>query len=121
MDIKKLKKMFQKRLEDKTDLFTEDFIFGVYQEIPNTKGCFQENDSWFIYEIDEKKIVSISGPFYRDDIIVAIAMIMHCTKYFDEYKISEDGLKKYIHSHFRTYKEAIDSVKETDNDKITDD
>lgn len=121
MDIKKLKEMFQKRLEDKTDLFTEDFMFGVYQENPNTKGCFQENDSWFIYEIDDKKIVSISGPFYRDDIIVAIAMIMHCTKYFDEYKISEDGLKKYIHNHFRTHKEAIDSVKETDNDKITDD
>lgn len=40
MDIKKLKEMFQKRLEDKPDLFIEDFMFGVYQEIPNTKGCF---------------------------------------------------------------------------------
>lgn len=121
MDIKALKEMFQNRLENKSDLLAEDFMFGVYQEIPNTKGCFQKNDSWFIYEIDEKKIVSISGPFYGNDIIVAIAMIMNCTKYFDEYKFSEEGLKKYIHNHFRIYKEAIESIKETNNDKITDD
>lgn len=120
MDIKIIKEMFQNRLEDKPDLVTECFMFGVYQEKENTKGCFQENDSWFIYEIDEKKIVSISGPFYRNDIIVAIAMVMHCTKYFDEYKFSEDGLKKYIHNHFRTYKDDIESIKETSNDKITD-
>lgn len=120
MDIKIIKEMFQNRLEDKPDLFTECFLFGVYQEKENTKGCFQENDSLVIYEIDEKKIVSISGPFYRNDIIVAIAMVMHCTKYFDEYKFSEDGLKKYIHNHFRTYKDAIESIKETSNDKITD-
>ena len=120
MDIKIIKEMFQNRLEDKPDLFTECFLFGVYQEKENTKGCFQENDILVIYEIDEKKIVSISGPFYRNDIIVAIAMVMHCTKYFDEYKFSEDGLKKYIHNHFRTYKDAIESIKETSNDKITD-
>lgn len=120
MDIKIIKEMFQNRLEDKPDLFTECFLFGVYQEKENKKGCFQKNDSWFIYEIDEKKIVSISGPFYSNDIIVAIAMVMHCTKYFDEYKFSEDGLKKYIHNHFRTYKDAIESIKETSNDKITD-
>lgn len=109
MNTEKLKEIFQNRLKNNKIPFIENFVFGTYIEKPDIKGCFCEKEKWFIYEIDEKKVISISGPFYENDIIAAIATLNHCSEFFDDYRFSEEGLKNYIHNHFRSYDDAVKS------------
>lgn len=86
------------------------FIFGEFIDSPNNKGVFQLRNQWFIYENDERNIKSITGPFRDDDIIYACTKLLHISKHFEEYRFSKDAKNTYIHVHFRSIKEAEESL-----------
>lgn len=83
-----------------------DFVFGNFEDLPNKRGVFQIKSAWFIYENDERNVKSISGPFNDGDIIFACAKMLHKSKYFEKYRFSSEAKKIYIHSHYRSVKEA---------------
>jgi len=88
----------------------DDFVFGELVEAPNTRGAFEINNAWFVYETDEKNVKSILGPFYSTDIIYACAKLIHKSKLFEEYKFGKEAKTVYIHSHYRNLKEVESSL-----------
>lgn len=109
-NIEYIEKTIKQRVESVGEKVDDNFIFGEYIAKPNARGVFSEKDNWFIYEIDERMVNSISGPFSLNEIIFAISLQMHISNYFDDYKFGEDGYKKYIHNHFRSLNEALEQI-----------
>lgn len=87
-----------------------DFVFGDFVDLPNKRGVCQIKFAWFIYESDERNVKSISGPFSDGDITYACAKMLHSSKYFEEYRFSKEAKNIYIHSHYRSMKEAEESL-----------
>ena len=87
-----------------------DFLFGVFEDLPNKRGVCLIKSKWFIYESDERNVKSISGPFNDGDIIYACAKMLHKSKYFEKYRFSNEAKSIYIHSHYRSVKEAEESL-----------
>ena len=88
----------------------DDFEYGTFIDKPNTKGMFQIKGKWFVYETDEKNIKSITGPFSDDDIVYVCAKMLHKSKFFEDYRFSSDAKKTFIHVHYRSIREAEESL-----------
>ncbi|MBQ3545172.1 MAG: hypothetical protein IJA34_09325 [Lachnospiraceae bacterium] len=88
----------------------KNFHIGEFIEEPNQCGCFNRNDSWYIYSIDERNFCTFTGPFGLNGIIYACAKLLHFAKKFREYKFSEEELEIYINNNFHSFDE-IDNYK----------
>ena len=87
-----------------------DFIFEQFINEPNKQGAFQLENSWFIYETDEKNVARICGPFSENDVIYACAKLLHKSKYFEVYRFSDKAKQTYRHACFRSVQEALDAI-----------
>lgn len=83
-----------------------DFSFGEFEDYPNKRGMFQIKSRWFIYRNDEKNVKSISGPFCDSDIVFACAKMLHKSKYFEQYRFSNEAKEIYINTHYRSLEEV---------------
>lgn len=80
------------------------FVFGTFTDRPDTKGVCRIRSAWFLYEIDERNVKTISGPFDDNDILYACAKMLHVSGYFKPF--SKEARDKYLHIHYRSLKEA---------------
>ena len=83
----------------------EDFHAGEYVRKPNCQGFFPKGKGWFIYRTDERNSPLITGPFTRQGIVYACAMMLHQASGLEEYRFSEEERSIYIHNHFRSPEE----------------
>ena len=116
MNAEDIKNSISDHLKEAGESVDQSFNYGEFVNVPNNKGVFLIKERWFIYEIDEKNERSITGPFQNEDIIYACAMLMHISKYFDEYRFSPQAKDIYIHTHFRSIKEAEENLEGGDRE-----
>ena len=83
----------------------KDFCIGEYVRKPNGQGCFQKGKKWYIFRIDERNESQITGPFSRQGIVYACAMMLHQTSYLEDCRFSEEERSVYIHDHYRSPEE----------------
>ena len=83
----------------------KNFHIGEFVEIPEQCGCFKRNGKWYTYHTDEKNFCTFQGPYDLHGIIYACAMELHVSKYFKEYKFSEEETKIYLHNFFHKFAE----------------
>ena len=81
-----INRIIKERLNQFGESQIDTFEYGVFRDMPNTRGMFQLKGKWFIYEIDEKNVKSITGPFADDDIVYACAKMLHKAKYFEDHR-----------------------------------
>lgn len=112
MNAWQIKEIVENRLIANGESIEETFLFGTFKDEPNARGIFHEQNIWFLYSIDDKKVYSIKGPFTEKEIIYAISIFLHKSKYFDDYKFGSEAMKVYIHSHYRSVAEAIEKSME---------
>lgn len=78
----------------------------VYKQ--NACGCININNRWFIYKkMDEYCYLSLSGPFFENEIIYACSWLLKKEDLFEEYK-TDVFFQKYMHNHFS----SIEEIKE---------
>lgn len=106
-----IKKIIENRLIMNGEKIEKPFLFGFFQEEPNISGIFYEQNSWFLYSFDDKKVCSIKGPFTEQEIIYVISLYLHKSKYFNDYKLEDKAMQIYIHSHYRNIAEIIENKK----------
>ena len=106
MNIENIRKVIIDRLVQNGKSLSDDFVFGEFVNRPNVRGTFFFENNWFIFESDEKNVMSISGPFNAEEIVYAIALLLHESKLFEDYKFGSEALQKYIHNHFRNMEEV---------------
>ena len=101
--------IIRKTLENKLNpKEMSDFYIGEIVYKPNACGCISINNSWFIYKkMDEYCYLSLSGPFFENEIIYACSWLLKKEELFEEYK-TEDFFQKYMHNHFS----SIEEIKE---------
>lgn len=83
-----------------------DFHFGEFVDAPNNRGVFQLNDKWFLYETDERNVMSISGPFNDSEVVYACSLYLNIAEYYEDYEFDDKALNIFIHTHYRSLKEA---------------
>ena len=78
------------------------FFLGEYKRISNTKGAFQVDGSWFVYEVDSNGNPTIIGPFGPTEILYAIALVTGTYKEFKGYMnhFSWDAMSRYTLNRF---------------------
>ena len=109
-----LKNIIVGRLEEvgeNTDFYMGRFLFGTFESKPNMTGVFQINDKWFFYQTDERNEQLITGPFDDEDIVFVVAVMIHKSKYFDDFKFSEKTEDTLLDVHYRSLDEAEASLK----------
>lgn len=110
MTPKEIKSTIEERLKE----HEEDvpyFIYGEFVKRPGVMGVFQVKNKWFVYETDERAFPSISGPFDDADVVPACVRLMHLSKYFQDFALSEIAKKTYIYAHYRSLEEAKELLK----------
>lgn len=101
--------MIKNALENKINA-TEmnDFYIDQIVYKQNACGCININNMWFIYKkMDEYCYLSLSGPFFENEIIYACSWLLKKEYLFEEYK-TDDFFQKYMHNHFS----SIEEIKE---------
>lgn len=83
----------------------KDFYVGEFVRKPNCQGCFQKEKNWYLFRIDERNDPQITGPFSRQGIVYACAMMLHQTSKLEEYRFSEEERSVYIHNHYHSPEE----------------
>lgn len=106
MEAQELKEIIENKLKESSIEIRGNFKFGEYVKEKNTSGVYKIHNNWLVYQIDEKMLVDITGPFSDDDIVYAIATILGYTNHFSEYSLSSDGIWKLVHNHFVSYEDA---------------
>ena len=84
--------------------FADEFLFD-YVNKPNVTGILQVKSRWFYYESDEKNVKCFTGPFNDREIIYVCAMILNISKFFDDYRFSNEAKNTFFHCHYRSLKE----------------
>lgn len=105
-----INRIIKERMNQFGESQIDTFEYGVFRDMPNTRGMFQLKGKWFIYEIDEKNVKSITGPFADDDIVYACAKMLHKAKYFEDHRFGKEAKSTYIHAHYRSLREAEESL-----------
>lgn len=111
MSMQQLKELVESRLFANGETLDADFVFGDFQNCPNSYGVFNKEHFWFLYSNDEKNIHSINGPFTENEIVYAIAKKLHKSQHFEDYKFGNDAKHIYIHNHYRSVEEAINATR----------
>ena len=105
-----INRIIKERMNQFGESQIDTFEYGVFRDMPNTRGMFQLKGKWFIYGIDEKNVKSITGPFADDDIVYACAKMLHKAKYFEDHRFGKEAKSTYIHAHYRSLREAEESL-----------
>lgn len=82
-----------------------DFCVGEYVRRPNGRGCFPVGEKWYLFRIDERNNSQITGPFRREGILYACALMLNQSAGLEEYRFSEEERSVYIHNHYRSQTE----------------
>ena len=108
MTTEKLKEVLESKIASDE---MNDFYVGKIIYKPNACGCININDSWFIYKkMDENCYLSLTGPFFENEIIYACSWLLKKEDLFDEYK-TDDFFQKYMHNHFSSIEEIKEKYK----------
>ena len=108
-----INRIIKERLNQFGESQIDTFEYGVFRDMPNTRGMFQLKGKWFIYEIDEKNVIMTilqNILFNDDDIVYACAKMLHKAKYFEDHRFGKEAKSTYIHAHYRSLREAEESL-----------
>lgn len=86
------------------------FHFAEHVVIPNSNGCFEHNNMWFFYSVDEKAYENICGPFTVDGLIYALALEYDTTDLVDSLSFSEAEWDVYYNNHFYSMEDVLKST-----------
>ena len=112
-NIRSVKKEFNRLIKEGRLRIPDHFYIGEYVRMPNCQGCFPMGDGWYIFRIDDHNAPQITGPFRREGILYACALMLHQSAGLEEYRFSEEERSIYIHRHFRSREEIpVDSEKD---------
>ena len=101
-----VKKEFARLEKEGRLLLPEDFHIGEFVRKPNCQGCFCEGKEWYIFRVDEQNNPQITGPFRKQAIVYACAMMLHQSSCLEEYRFSEEERSIYIHNHYHSMEEV---------------
>lgn len=104
-NISSVKNEFKRLTEEGKLRLPENFYVGEYVRKPDCQGCFPVGEEWYLFRIDERNLPQITGPFSRQGIIYACALMLHQTAGLEEYRFSEKERSNYIHNHYRAPEE----------------
>ena len=105
MTTEKLKEVLESKIASDE---MNDFYVGKIIYKPNACGCININDSWFIYKkMDENCYLSLTGPFFENEIIYVLEVPDEEIIYFNSFKWdyiinyhyvpkNKEDLEKYI-------------------------
>lgn len=110
MTVDELKSFFSERIHDMNQGKVSEFHFGEFINTPDNEGVFQLNGKWFLYSTDERNVKDITGPFGDSEVVYACAVHFRLSKYYKEYKFGDDAMNIYLYSHYRSLKEALESI-----------
>ena len=91
------------------------FHFAEHVVIPNSNGCFEHNNMWFFYSVDEKAYENICGPFTVDGLIYALALEYDTTDLVDSLSFSEAEWDVYYNNHFYSMEDVLKKYPDTDS------
>lgn len=101
----KIETILRQRLKENGRELPDSFSFGPYVKKPNTRGMFLWNNRYYVYETDEKGILSITGPFAERETVYVIALMLHVSELFSDYQFEKEALQRFIHCHYRSIEE----------------
>ena len=63
---------------------------------PGAIGCYNKNNNWYIYRVDDRFNLLVNGPFTKSAIIVALAKMMYIPSNIIEYGFSDEEYRLYL-------------------------
>lgn len=63
---------------------------------PGAIGCYNKNNNWYIYRVDDRFNLLVNGPFTKNAIIVALAKMMYIPSNIIEYGFSDEEYRLYL-------------------------
>lgn len=63
---------------------------------PGAIGCYNKNNKWYIYHVDDRFNLLVNGPFTKNAIITALAKMMYIPSSMIEYKFSDEEYRLYL-------------------------
>ena len=57
---------------------------------PGAIGCYNKNNNWYVYYVDDRFNLLVNGPFTKNGIIVALAKMMYIPSNIIEYSFSDE-------------------------------
>ena len=103
--VNSVKKEFIRLAEEGRLTFPENFYIGEYVRKPNCQGYFPVEGKWYLFRVDEHNTPQITGPFRREGIVYACALMLHQAEGLEDYRFSEEERSVFIHKHYSSREE----------------
>lgn len=99
----------------KTVIKNDDrFHLDEHIVVPNSNGCFEHNDMYFFYSVDEKAYETICGPFTAGGLVYALALEYDSTELVNSLSFSKNDRDVYYNNHFHSMEDALRSGTESE-------
>ena len=63
---------------------------------PGAIGCYNKNNNWYIYRVDDRFNLLVNGQFTKNAIIVDLAKMMYIPSNIIEYGFSDEEYRLYL-------------------------
>lgn len=63
---------------------------------PGAIGCYNKNNKWYIYRIDDRFNLLVNGPFTKNGVITSLAYMMYIPSSILEFDFSDEEFRLYL-------------------------
>jgi hypothetical protein len=74
----------------------DDLFINKCVNKPGAIGCYNKNNKWYIYHVDDRFNLLVNGPFSKTAIIVALAKMMYIPSKMVDLSFTDEEYKLYL-------------------------
>lgn len=78
------------------EIKSDDVFINRVVNKPGAIGCYNKNNKWYIYHVDDKFNLLVNGPFSKEGIIQALAIHLHIPSSVADHYISDEEFDIYL-------------------------